>query len=126
MLRYMDGYREFLAAELARRIGANPRYSQRAFAKALGLSPGELSEILRGKRPLSAKHALQIARALGLSEAERRRLLALSQGETERPTPSAYQLSADLFALVSDWYCFAIVYLAECEGFRWDERWIGR
>lgn len=40
---------------------------QRAFAKVLGLSPGELSEILNGKRKLSVKKALHIAEKLSLN-----------------------------------------------------------
>ncbi len=33
----------------------NARWSQRAFALKIGLSSGALSEILKGKRPLSAQ-----------------------------------------------------------------------
>lgn len=30
------------------------------------------------------------------------------------------------FFLVSSWYCFSILNLADCEGFRWDPAWIAR
>ena len=59
-----------VVAELARRTRSNARYSQRAFARQLGMSPGELSEILRGKRPLSLKAMLKVARSLGLTGEE--------------------------------------------------------
>jgi uncharacterized protein (TIGR02147 family) len=131
-------YREYLSEELVRRLRSNPRYSQRAFAKQLQMSPGELSEILRGKRKLGARSALKVARALELNPDETKRLLLLVQLEksgTDSTSeildevdslPQAYSMSADMFAIVSDWYCFAILNLAECENFRWDESWIAR
>src|SRR5690348_4546236 len=54
----------------------NSSWSQRAFAKKLGLSSGALSEIMTGKRPLSMKARKKIIDRLQLSPDERRRLLA--------------------------------------------------
>lgn len=132
-------YRDFLGEELVRRLRSNPRYSQRAFARQLGMSPGELSEILRGKRKMGARSALRVAKALELNGDETRRLLVLVQLEKglEDNAPlqlddadpvgaEAYQMSIDMFAIVSDWFCFAILNLADCEHFRWDETWIGK
>ena len=42
----------------------NPAYSQRAFARRLGLSSGSLSGILSGKRAVSEKKALALAKRL--------------------------------------------------------------
>lgn len=141
MLLSCSSYKDFLAVEYLRRSKANPRYSQRAFAKQLGLSAGELSEVLRGKRCLSLKSALRIARSLNLNEAERNHLLSLVNGqkskewESEEPGKSGTraqealevrQLSLDMFQAVSEWYCFAILTLSECESFRWDENWIAK
>jgi len=139
MLLTCTSYRDFLSAELVRRVRANPHYSQRAFAKQLGLSPGELSEIFRGKRSLSLKSALKITRALGLNRAESQHLLSLIQHEKLKQTGeetsipeltheelSQQQLTLDMFSLVSEWYCFAILNLADCEHFRWDENWISK
>lgn len=138
MLLESESYRAFLADELSRRIRANPQYSQRAFARQLSMSPGELSEILRGKRKLSFNSVLRIAKSLGLNAEETRHLGYLVQVEkskemgTEDLLKSALtddrrnQLSVDLFNLISDWYCFAIVNLAETEGFRWNLNWIAR
>jgi transcriptional regulator with XRE-family HTH domain len=112
MLPSTESYTTFLAEELARRMRANPRYSQRAFARQLGMSPGELSEILRGRRKLSLKATLKVAKALGLNESVE--------------LPHRNQLTLDMFNIISDWYCFAILNLAECEDFRWDESWIAR
>lgn len=140
MLLQCDSYRDFLANELTRRMRANSRYSLRAFARSLKLSPGELSEILRGMRPLTLKSAQRVAEALSLSPGERTHLFELVASGTRALQPKASptrassgaaltpmqqkQLSLDLFYLVSDWYCFPILSLAECEGFRSEPRWI--
>lgn len=59
-------YRSVLTAELASRCLRNPRYSQAAFARDLGLSPSLISEVLNGRHDLSHKKAEIVARGLGL------------------------------------------------------------
>jgi uncharacterized protein (TIGR02147 family) len=127
---------EFLREELSRRLRSNPRYSLRAFSKLLGVSPGALSELLSGKRPLSVKLAHQMAGRLGWSEAELGQLLRLCvqeqssrQGLVSPDTPASYatrNLSDDVFRIIADWYCLAILSLAEVPGFRADARWIAK
>jgi uncharacterized protein (TIGR02147 family) len=138
MLFTSQNCRDFLGAELVRRIRTNASYSQRAFAKQLGVSPGELSEVMRGKRKLSLKSALRIAKGLGLSPSETRQLVFLVQKEKSKDWEGAQlivesfedelgpsqRLSMDSFNVISDWYHFAILSLMECEHFRWDPKWI--
>lgn len=139
MLNEAESCGEFLRAELARRMDANPRYSQRAFAKHLQMSPGELSEVLRGQRALSLRSALKAARALGLTEREASKLMRLSELERSRKygigadSPQIQnalrdlrerRLEMDIFHVVSDWYCFSILSLADCTGFRPSATWI--
>lgn len=126
---------EFLANELEARIRSNPRYSLRALAKHLVMSPGELSEIIRAKRALTLKVAQKIASALELSPAEFRQLLALAASNVSNgsavPTPLKVDwqhremLNEDRFRLVSDWWCFAILSVSDLSGFEWDAAWIG-
>jgi uncharacterized protein (TIGR02147 family) len=130
--------RQFLSEELARRTKVNPRYSQRAFARQMGLSPGELSEIVRGKRGLSLRSALRVSQALGLSPSETRHLITLAQLEksvrygAEVPMeesadlPTRQRLTIEMFHVVSDWICFAILSLADTRGFALDSTWIAR
>lgn len=129
--------REVLQGELTRRLRRNPRYSLRAFAKLLGLSPGELSELLSGKRQLTVRRVGQLSRRLGWSELEQERVLELSmrekaeaQGATpvaaKAPLSPSRRISEDLFRVVADWYCLTIVCLAEIPGFCADPRWIAR
>ncbi|HEX4923930.1 MAG TPA: TIGR02147 family protein [Bdellovibrionales bacterium] len=128
MLLKTNSPRKFLTEELARRQKINPRYSMRAFARHIGLSPGELSELLRGKRKLSLKSAVRVAKSLSLSQTESKHLLYLAQleqGDGLELIPAAgapkakEELTAEIFHLVSDWACFAILNLSETAGFAW-------
>ncbi|CAN5500631.1 hypothetical protein BH10BDE1_BH10BDE1_35660 [soil metagenome] len=124
---------DFLRRELDGRLGGNQRYSMRAFARHLGMSPGELSEVLREKRPISARACQKVARALSLSPAEFKHLLVLATttgaaaaraGEsvplrTNLAVAQAHRLDEDRFRLVSDWWCFAILNLLDLEEVRW-------
>lgn len=126
MLLECDSYKSFLVEELGRRTRANPRYSQRAFARDLGLSPGELSEILTGRRPLTHKSAGKISEALRLSPAETLHLYRLveARGPASAAGVPGREVSLEVFHLVSDWYCFAVLNLMDTTGFRWDAKWI--
>jgi transcriptional regulator with XRE-family HTH domain len=59
-----------LGTELARRRARNPRYSLRAFARALGTHHSTLSQILHRRRRLTARAIEQLGARLGLSTSE--------------------------------------------------------
>lgn len=127
----LGSVKDFLAEELDRRVRLNPRYSLRAFSRDIGLSPGELSEILNGKRRATAKAIIKVSKKLGLSLAETQRLLGSTaiqemaiRSQIDSAAPPEQELSLDLFRIVSDWYCFAILNLAETRDFRFDPQWI--
>lgn len=126
---------QFLKDELRRRLHTNPRYTLRSFARALKVSPGALSEILRGHRQLSVRSVPQVVRAIGLNQAEAKHLLNLiyqakakqnPEAQTGEPPPKAQRVPEDIFNLVSEWYHFAILNLLDCDGFKWDAAWIAR
>lgn len=137
MIFNYDSIETFLSDELRRRVQLNPRYSLRAYAKNLKLSPGALSEILHGKRELSLKSVPGIAKAFGLNVEEGRHLLRLAlksrahKNEALQALERAaalkrnhHELSSDLFALVSEWYHFAILNLLDCYRYEWNSTWI--
>lgn len=66
---YSD-YRDWLRAELSRRLSQNASYSQGAFARDLGLRPSRLCEILQRKQGLSADYARRLAARLALTSQE--------------------------------------------------------
>ncbi|HUP58694.1 MAG TPA: TIGR02147 family protein [Bdellovibrionota bacterium] len=99
----------------------------RATAKALGVSAGALSETLRGLRPLTWKSALRMSPIFVTPE--RRVLWARAVPDAPAPpegsrSPSYVKLDPDQAAIVSDWYYFAILSLAETRDFQDSPRWI--
>lgn len=59
-------YVDILRTELARRCEQNRRYSLRAFARDIGISPPMLSEILNRKKGMSVDSAMMVADTLAL------------------------------------------------------------
>lgn len=107
-----DSWKSFLKNELSNRLEANPRYSLRAFARDLALSPGELSELLNGKRSLSPKALSKIVSRLGLSEAETKNLVFMAHLEKTGADFSSQEvttLNETQFSMLSEWYYFAIL-----------------
>lgn len=60
-----------LKRELDVRKLRNPRYSLRAFARALNVHPSALSRVLRGSQPLSLKSASEFLRKIPLAPEDR-------------------------------------------------------
>ena len=97
------------------RSRANERYSIRAFANHLGMDSSTLSQVLSGKRPLSDKKIEAICKKLGIT------------APNSVSAESEYnQLDVDAFAVISDWYHFAILDLTLLKSFKSDINWIAR
>src|SRR4051812_16601166 len=130
MLFTENSYRSFLGTELVRRGKAKSPHFPRGVLRQLGVNPRGLSGVLPGKRPPSTKAAVRIAKVLGLNQAETKHLLYLVEtergGEIPLHVSETTALSVDLFAIVSDWYYFALLNLTECQDFRWSEKWIAK
>jgi transcriptional regulator with XRE-family HTH domain len=62
-------FRAVLQAEFERRRATNPRYSLRAFAQFLGTDHATLSQVLRGKRRVTARSVRTLGRKLRLAAA---------------------------------------------------------
>jgi uncharacterized protein (TIGR02147 family) len=124
-------FRQVLQAELARRCSNNPQYSLRAFAKYLGLDHSTLSQLLRGKRRLTARAIRKFATRLGLTADETANHVARedqvpadsSDEEVER---QVRQLAFDTASLIADWHHYAILELVHVKDFRPDSRWVAR
>lgn len=139
--RYKD-YRLYLRAVLTQRCQNNARYSLRAFARDLAVSPPRLSEVLNGKKGLSLGAAAGLCEKLGLNGDESGYfcdlvLAADSRTDASRRLASLrlakYDFDADFVALkedayrvIADWYHYAILELTFVQGFKADSRWIAR
>lgn len=104
----------------------NPAFSIRALAKKLEMQPSAVSEILKGKRRVSAKIATRIAERLQLNPTEKMNLLKDFPKVLKRKTEhregkaadlSQMKLSSQQFDLISDWSHYAILNLTETVGF---------
>jgi hypothetical protein len=99
-----------LVLEYVERKAKNPRYSERAFAKSIGLSPGFLKLFFQGKRCISAKRAKEIADRLGWDEIEAGELINDVNRKKLIQEEKAI-VAVDRFMEISDWYHFAILEL---------------
>jgi uncharacterized protein (TIGR02147 family) len=112
---------QFLNQEFKRRLAKNPSYSLRAFANALAISPGRLSELLSGKRKLTNKMAARLADRLSLDVIGRNKFFAaIDAAYATKP------IAEEEFTLISEWYHFAILSLIETKGFKFEPKWIAQ
>jgi transcriptional regulator with XRE-family HTH domain len=119
--------REELSRSFAEAKLRNPAYSLRAFSRRTGVGHSALSEILNGKRAVSAKLARRISARLALDPASVARIDGAFANRGRRAGPedrAAIQLNSDQFQVIASWFHFAILSLAETEGFASDASWI--
>jgi uncharacterized protein (TIGR02147 family) len=128
----MNG-QQLLTREFENRKKQNPAFSLRSFARWLGLSPAQTSQVMSGKRPLTVGSIEKISARLALSPVEKRKLLASllgrKSGDLEASGPVKTQtlkraLEEDHFRLIGDWYHLAILSLTRVHGAKADPRWI--
>jgi hypothetical protein len=118
-------FRLLIQHELLERCRKNPKYSLRAFSRSLGIGSSALSDMLNGKRTITSRMKQRLGLALGLSLEEIRSYQANSPA-MEPASPSFQQLALDTFAVISDWYHYAILELMKIPGFKNDPAWIAR
>lgn len=119
----------WLQKEFTDRSRKNPRYSLRSFAKLLELDASTVSQILAGKRKVSGKIVAKLADRLSVPPAAREQLLAAvsqKQPVATGPAPNFLQLSADAFAVMADWYHYAILELTFTKNFQDSPKWIAK
>tara|TARA_B110001454_G_scaffold28073_1_gene27441 strand:+ start:33019 stop:33852 length:834 start_codon:yes stop_codon:yes gene_type:complete len=132
---------EFLRGCLTEKIQKNSRYSSRAFARDIGVSPAFVSMLLAGKKKLSLDRAKKIVIALDMSERQSSQFLravALSSLPSDshssedlenllfnrRERKDIYAMEVDQFKFFSNWYNVAILDLTTCSNFQSDINWI--
>ncbi|MBS1986291.1 MAG: TIGR02147 family protein [Bdellovibrionales bacterium] len=119
-------YRKLLAREFTVRRAKNPRYSLRAFARFLEVTPATLSKVLNKKRGLSIDAALKISEKLQLDANLQRTFLdsveslharshvARSAARLRLHKNDAgpfHALDSDSLAILASWRAFAILEL---------------
>ena len=107
-----SGYVDLLINEFVQRRTSNARYSERAFAQSLGLSPGFLKLLFQGKKQLGLPRAKEIANRLNWTEPQKIRFLrsfADSSNHRVSSLKKKFLLSDKDFFEISDWFHFAII-----------------
>ena len=105
------------------RCRKNPQYSLRAFSRASGISPTVLSLVLSGKRKLSKKATLKLCNFLELEGRDRSLILQACGTQAD---VNFQKLSLDTFAVISDWYHYAILSALEIPGSKLEARWLAK
>ena len=108
-----------------------PGFSLRSFAKHLDLSSALLSEVMSGKRKITRNLAFKFCQVLSLDPQTSKQILDTYPAKQVRKKrgpnleiQNFVQLSSDQFKIVAEWYCYAILSLAEIKGFKSDVTWI--
>ncbi len=105
----------------------NPHWSLRAFGQRLGISSGALSEILRGKRPISLQTRRRMVERLQLSPLEQKQILVDGIADNRSGSATDYhELDSDAFHMISDWWHFAILNLVKTVGFKPEVPWLSK
>jgi transcriptional regulator with XRE-family HTH domain len=121
-----ENFRQWLQKEFTDKCRNNPRYSLRSFSRLLETDPSSVSQILSGKRRVSRKAIEKICGRLSVPPEVHRRLMEGEPLPNAVRTASLHVLSADAFAVIADWYHYAILELTLTVGFKSDSRWIAR
>jgi len=111
-------------------------YSVRQFAKKLGVASPVLVQVLNGKRNLTRKLALQLLTGIGTDPKEVARLIeGLPTRQIRKPSSQSAlttsslnfgysQIEASHLSVLSEWWYFATIALADTESFQSDPKWI--
>jgi uncharacterized protein (TIGR02147 family) len=118
-------YRAILLDEFAARRKKNPAYSLRAYARDLSVSVTALSDVLALKRDLSKKNLQKISDRLGWGPEKTAKIFGdLREQTNEVSQNDFFSLEEDSFRLISDWYYFAILALANTPKPSSSPKWI--
>ena len=118
-------FQQILLEAMSQAKVRNPAYSLRAFARRLEISPAALSEIMAGKRRVSANLARRILERINTNPSDLE--VVFSSLSLEKSSSAALTgkdqikqvtiLSNDRFKIVSEWYHFGILSLMETANF---------
>ncbi len=123
----MKNAQHILSEILSERQAVNPAYSLRAFARDLGVSPQQLSNVMNGRRGLGPALAQEVVNQLDLDQNQKewfleslkaqfsrskvQRVVSKSKLTSLKSTAATKNLELDLFKTISNWYHFTLIEL---------------
>ena len=121
-----DRIANFLTSELSKRVESNAKYSLRAFAKYLDLSPAALSLILQKKRAPSRKVFEKIKMRFMSDGPLYQRFKTASEGGSRLDNTEPDNLDLETFEKISTWTAYAILSLIITKSFQSNLKWIAK
>lgn len=122
---------DYLKEELRQRQQVDSKYSLRAFARFLEMSPSTISQVITGSRRLGVRSAVAIADKCNFPAEKRERFISLAVGapigicKIDRVADGDFKLlEMDQFIKVASWQHFAILSLGDLANARYDKSWI--
>lgn len=133
--QYTD-YRFWLQNELTERCRRNPKYSLRSFSKFLGLNSSTLSQLISGKRRASVKLLSKLCDKLEISPLQKKKMAQFLEKQKKKnsidssikkyPETAFQEVTPDIYAVMSEWYHYAILELTFTKKFQSNPSWIAR
>lgn len=102
----------------------NPKFSLRKMASQLEISPGELSEIIKGKRNITIKKAQKILNRLPISPAKKNSILQQIINPSTKDTSPEIELDEEEFNFISDPIHFSFLAIMNSKYFNNKFEWI--
>jgi len=125
----MDGQSEvlkLLSCEFNRIKLKNSSYSLRSFARRLKVSPASLSGIMNGKLNLTKSMGTKVLEQIGARPDQTSQILATLKNKNQRKVNDLVPVDMDAYHLISDWYYFGILVLADTVNFKSSSKWIAK
>lgn len=134
--QYVTEHRDYLKREYQARAQRRPFYSQRAFARDIGLSPSSLNDYFKGRIRLSIARAQQIGKMIGLNLEQRQHwvdLLEMTYGKNDeikkgselrvrcRLQSQSHSISVDQFKVISEWFHLAYIELLQLDAKKYSD-----
>jgi hypothetical protein len=120
-MHWHDLFVQLLKKEFQRQKGRNSKLSMRQWSKRIGISSGAVSEILGGRRKVTAEKAVEITTAARVPGADLKHLLAHmgTPSEVARIAPTKEDIN-----LIRNWANHAICGLYELNSIKVDAKFI--
>lgn len=123
-----------LNKDLVRIRSRNPSFSIRSYARRLKVPHSTLSGIMSGKLPVTRRYAERLLNQLQLPPNQAQAIVSKLKNKT--PSSKSYsdrgndseftQVDMDQYHLISEWYYFAVLSLAETRDFQDNSEWIAK
>ncbi|MBC7741523.1 MAG: TIGR02147 family protein [Bdellovibrionaceae bacterium] len=135
-LQFFSEHREYLKREYEARLSRRPLYSQRAFARDIGLSSSALNDYFNGRIRLSSGRVAQVSKSIGLTTEQRQHWIDLLEMKyakapeikkiselrvKSRMQSQSHSISLDQFKVISDWYHLAYVELIQMDAEKYSD-----